>query len=173
MKIALVPGPWTKSSRVMAPTRREAPPVPPVRLAAPQPEVPAPPPEQAPLAVAPELVRAVLPGRWAIVDALARLGPLDESALVLAAWRASPGLFGLPGHEWEYPDAGAVRTRIGGASGCVHRGWVERREDGRYAVTRAGRRGLAEAIERAAEACRGGAIGPARRAVGAPEEGER
>lgn len=107
------------------------------------------------------------------VDALARLGPLDESALVLAAWRASPGLFGLPGHEWEYPDAGAVRTRIGGASGCVHRGWVERREDGRYAVTRAGRRGLGEGIERAAEACRGGAIGPARRAVGAAEEGER
>jgi hypothetical protein len=129
-----------------------------VAVAVPAPCVEAPRVEAPRAEVHDALVVAALPGRWLLVEVLARLGPLDESGLVVEAWRASPGLFGLPGHEWEHPDAGAVRVRLGGADGCVRHGWVRRCEDGRLEATATARRKLAAVLRSTRARCESGAV---------------
>ncbi len=68
-----------------------------------------------------------------------------RNALVVAAWEASPGAFGLAGYETQFPDTNAVVAKLSGARGLIDDGFLERVGEGCLRLTAKGRAKLAAA----------------------------
>lgn len=62
-------------------------------------------------------------------------GPCTTSELIVRAWEAHPGLFGLRGFQLLHPDSNKVATYLFGARGLIRRGLLRRRVDGRLEAT--------------------------------------
>lgn len=84
------------------------------------------------------------PESWTAAEAVMRAartfpGPFGLSALVVAAWKLSPKLLGLPGCEEHFPSDRRVYATLAGKRGLVRRGFIDARLDGLYEVTEKGR----------------------------------
>lgn len=69
--------------------------------------------------------------------------PFTAEALVVAAWKASPKLFGLRGYEAEYPDCNRVFSSIMGERGLARKGWFIKVGQKLYSLSRQGKEEVA------------------------------
>lgn len=65
--------------------------------------------------------------------------PFSAEALIVASWQESPLTFGLKGFVELYPDSNRVLACIMGERGLARRGWLEKRGQKLYSLSRQGR----------------------------------
>ena len=65
--------------------------------------------------------------------------PFSAEALIVASWQESPRTFGLKGFIEQYPDSNRVLACIMGERGLARRGWLEKKGQKLYSLSRQGR----------------------------------
>jgi hypothetical protein len=62
-----------------------------------------------------------------------------KADLAVACWIADPDAFGLTGYREKYPDAQRVYSKVDGAAGLIHRGYLEQLDPKLVTITKRGR----------------------------------
>lgn len=65
--------------------------------------------------------------------------PFSAEALIVSSWEDSPRTFGLKGYVEQYPDSNRVLACIMGERGLARRGWLEKRGQKLYSLSRQGK----------------------------------
>ena len=65
--------------------------------------------------------------------------PFSAEALIVSSWQESPRTFGLKGFADQYPDSNRVLACIMGERGLARRGWLEKRGQKLYSLSRQGK----------------------------------
>src|SRR5262249_37029309 len=73
--------------------------------------------------------------------------PFSAEALIVASWQKFPKTFGLKGYADLYPDSNKVLSSIMGVKGLANRGWVVKRGQKLYSLTREGRQTVKHLLE--------------------------
>jgi hypothetical protein len=73
--------------------------------------------------------------------------PFSAEALIVTSWQKFPKTFGLKGYADLYPDSNKVLSSIMGVKGLANRGWLEKKGQKLYSLTRDGRHTVKELME--------------------------
>jgi len=65
--------------------------------------------------------------------------PFSAEALIVVSWQKFPRTFGLKGYADQYPDSNKVLSSIMGEKGLTRRGWLAKRGQKLYSLSRDGR----------------------------------
>lgn len=65
--------------------------------------------------------------------------PFSAESLIVASWQQFSDTFGLKGYADQYPDSNKVLSSIMGVKGLAGRGWLEKKGQKLYALSREGR----------------------------------
>jgi hypothetical protein len=73
--------------------------------------------------------------------------PFSAEALIVASWQKFPKTFGLKGYADQYPDSNKVLSSIMGVKGLANRGWLVKKGQKLYSVTREGKNTVKHLLE--------------------------
>lgn len=80
-----------------------------------------------------------------------QISPFSAEALIVAAWKMFPRVFGLRGFADLHPDSNKVMTSVMGEKGLVRRGYLAKMGKKLYMLTREGRQRVRRLAQRAEE----------------------